>query len=474
MPTSQQPAPGAARTGRPAPDSSLTPRSFADPDAPLSPAVARVIARDGYVFGFPMVDNYRIMHAYFLEKGNPEYKGPLNRISNTARVYTPDDKAIQTPNSDTPYSTVGCDLRAEPLVFTTPAVERRRYFSLQFIDLYTFNFAYAGSRATGNGPQTIVLAGPGWDGEVPTGAKLFRCETQLAMVLYRTQLFEPADIEAVKAIQAGYQVQPLSAFLGMPAPPAPTALAFPTPQNAQEERWSAHVFETLDFLLSLAPLNAEDAEVRGRLARLGVDGRGRFSADTLAPEIRAAVEQGIADAWVLYQQNEKLMTSHELTSGDVFGTRAFLAGNYLNRMTAAVDGIYGNSREEAIYPGYMVDADNRPIDTSLDHYQLRFGPGDLPPANAFWSLTPYDLPNRSLVANPLSRYLINSSMLPDLKKDADGGVTLYVQRDSPGASREANWLPMPNGPAIIALRIYWPKPEALSGKWKQPPLKRVG
>jgi hypothetical protein len=143
-------------------------------------------------------------------------------------------------------------------------------------------------------------------------------------------------------------------------------------------------------------------------------------------------------------------------------------------MVAAADGIYGNSKEEAIYPAYSVDADGRPIDTSLDTYELRFAPGQLPPANAFWSLTAYELPDRLLIANPLKRYLINSPMLADLKRDADGGVTLYVQRDSPGPGRESNWLPAANGPLFMVLRLYWPKTEALDGRWKAPPLKRVG
>ena len=139
-----------------------------------------------------MVDNYRILYSYFVDKGGPEYKAPWNTLVNNARVYTPDDTAIQTPNSDTPYSYVGADLRAEPLVFTVPAVEKDRYYSLQFIDLYTFNFAYVGSRATGNEAGAYLLAGPGWKGEKPAGIKkVIRSETDIAFVLYRTQLFSP-------------------------------------------------------------------------------------------------------------------------------------------------------------------------------------------------------------------------------------------------------------------------------------------
>jgi hypothetical protein len=185
----------------------------------VTPETARAIAREATIYGFPMVDNYRILYSYFVDKGGPEYKAPWNTLVNNARVYTPDDTAIQTPNSDTPYSYVGADLRAEPLVFTVPAVEKDRYYSLQFIDLYTFNFAYVGSRATGNEAGNYLLVGPGWKGEKPAGiSEVIRSETDIAFVLYRTQLFSPEDIDNVKRVQAGYKIQPLSAFLSKPAP----------------------------------------------------------------------------------------------------------------------------------------------------------------------------------------------------------------------------------------------------------------
>ena len=180
----------------------------------ISPGEARAIAREAYVYGFPLVDNYRIQHSYFVDRSDLEYKASWNTIKNNARVYTPADKAIQTPNSDTPYSQLGADLRAEPLVLTMPLVEKERYFSAQFIDLYTFNFAYVGSR-TGNNGGKFLLAGPRWKGQKPDGIQsLIRCETDLAFVLYRTQLFSPDDIDNVQKIQAGYKVEPLSAFLG--------------------------------------------------------------------------------------------------------------------------------------------------------------------------------------------------------------------------------------------------------------------
>jgi hypothetical protein len=141
-------------------------------------------------------------------------------------------------------------------------------------------------------------------------------------------------------------------------------------------------------------------------------------------------------------------------------------------MAGAVYGIYGNSQQEAMYPSYAVDADGQKLD-GANRYTIRFTPDQLPPVNAFWSMTMYDFPAQLMVDNPLNRYLLNSPMIPQFRKDADGGFTLYFQNKSPGADKEANWLPAPEGPFLVVMRLYWPKPEALEGKWTAPPLKRV-
>jgi len=440
----------------------------------LSAQEARAIARDAYIYGFPMVDSYRIQYSYFVDSDDPEYKGRWNDIHNTARVYTPDDKAIQTPNSDTPYSFVGADLRTEPLVLTVPEFEEGRYYSLQFVDMYTFNFAYVGSRSTGNGAGRFLLAGPNWQGEKPEGVReVVRSETDLVFVLYRTQLFGPDDIENVIRIQAGYKVEPLSAFLGRPAPPAAPAIDFRKPLTPAEQKTSPAFFDVLNFLLQFAPINPAETDVRARFARLGVEGGKRFDPDSLSPGMRSTVEGGMADAWAAFKAfKETELDTGRKTSGDGFGTRAFLDGDYLARMSSAVLGIYGNSKDEALYPAYFVDADNKPLDGS-NRYTLRFAPDGLPPVNAFWSLTMYKLPESLLSANRLNRYLINSQMLPELARDADGGLTIHVQHEGPDADKEANWLPAPAGPFFMVMRLYWPKEAALAGVWKAPPLNKA-
>jgi hypothetical protein len=437
------------------------------------PAEARAIAKEATIYGFPLVDSYRIQYSYFVDRSSPEFKADWNTIFNNARVYTPDDNAIQTPNSDTPYSYVGADLRAEPLVFTVPAIEKERYYSLQFIDMYTFDFAYVGSRATGNGAGSYLLAGPNWKGEKPKGIKsVIRSETEFAFVLYRTQLFNPADIENVKKIQAGYKVQPLSQFLGQPAPATPPAINFVKPLGVEQERTSPEFFGLLNFILQFCPTHPSEEALMARFAKIGVGAGKSFDVNALSPELRKALGDGMGDGWRAFSKyKETELDTGKRTSADGFGTRAFLKNDYMARMSGAVLGIYGNSKQEAIYPIYFVDSGKQNLE-GTNRYTLRFAPGQLPPVNAFWSLTMYELPESLLYANPLNRYLINTPMLSSLKRDPDGGITLYVQNGSPGSGKESNWLPAPKGPFFTVMRLYWPKATALNGQWKAPPLKR--
>lgn len=440
-----------------------------------APEEARAIAKEAYIYAFPMIDNYRVFYAYFINKEDPEFKAPLNQIKNMPKVFTPEDKAIQTPNSDTPYSMLGMDLRAEPIVLTVPAVEKDRYCSVQLIDLYTFNFDYISPRTTGHEGGSFLVAGPHWKGEVPAGIKrVFRSETEFVLAAYRTQLFHPADIENVKIIQEGYKVQTLSEFLGQASPAPSPSIDFYKPLDKEQEKTSLAFIDELNFILQFCPTDSSERELMDRFAKIGIGAGKKFDTAALSPEIKKAIEEGIQDAWKEFDTFEKTeINPGKVTSGDVFGTRQYLKNNYLYRMAAAIIGIYGNSKEEAMYPLYRIDAEGNPLDASKNKYVMHFAPGQFPPVNAFWSVTMYDLPASLLVANPINRYLINSPMLPNLKLDKDGGLTIYIQNKTPGKEKEANWLPAPDGPFWIAMRLYYPKEEALSGTWKQPPLEKV-
>jgi hypothetical protein len=439
----------------------------------VTPAQAREIAKEAYIYGFPMVDNYRIQYAYFVDQQNPEYKGARNEIHNTARVFTPADTAIQTPNSDTPYSFIGADLRTEPLVLTIPPIETGRYFSVQFVDAYTYNFAYLGSRTTGNAGGKYLLAEPSWHGDKPAGINdVFHADTDFVLIGYRTQLFGPDDIDKVKAIQAGYQVQPLSAFLNQPAPPAAPVIDFAKPLTPDQQKTAPEFFNILNFVMRDTPTLPTEKDLRARFATIGIGPEGAFNAAELTPEMRTAVEAGMADAWAELDALKDKLDTGQVTAGDLFGTREVLGDNYLYRMAGAVLGIYGNSVQEAMYPAFSTDSTGAPL-TGANNYTYRFPSGQLPPVNAFWSLTMYELPSSLLVANPINRYLINSPMLDTLRKDPDGGITLYIQNTSPGPDKEANWLPAPRGPFRMFERLYWPKPEALNGRWKTPQPQKV-
>jgi hypothetical protein len=443
-----------------------------DIDGAVTPDEARSIAKEAYVYGVPMVSIYGTLYAFSVDKGGREYKGPFNTVLNVARVFTPDDTAFVTPNSDTPYTFMGPDLRAEPMVITVPPIEEDRYFVFQLMDLYTFNFDYIGTRATGNGGGDFLLVGPDWKGEAPSGiTKVIPCETEMVNVVGRTQLFDPGDLDNVKAIQAGYQLRPLSAFLDQPAPPPAPELNWVKPVPPAELRTSLDFFNVLSFVLQLAPTHPSEIELRARFAKIGVVPGRSFDAAALPPEIQDALKAGMADG---QEEIDARRASLGGKSDQLFGTRAFLNNDYVTRAVGTQVGIGANSREEALYPIYEADADGQPLDGAAANYRLRFAPGAFPPVKAFWSLTMYDKQTQLLVANPIDRYLINSPMLPDLKLDPDGGLTIRIQRERPTGDAAANWLPTPNGPFMLAMRYYLPKPELLSGAWTSPRVERFG
>jgi hypothetical protein len=436
------------------------------------------IDEDAFIYGFPMVMNYGTMYEYFIDKDSPQYKAPFNQIYNTGRVFTPKDTAIVTPNSDTPYSILGMDLRAEPIVLCLPEIEKERYYSVQLIDLYTFNYGYMGSRTTGNGAGCYLVAGPNWKGETPKGIKkVFRCETEFSLAAYRTQLFGPSDIDNVKKVQAGYKVQPLSEFLKKDAPPAAPAIKWPKIDKKLAE---TDPFAYLSFVLQFCPA-VGDAEVekplRAQFAKIGIEAGKPFPLAKLTPEQKEELEAGVKGGLEKIKQKVATLGKDEngwrvATSG--FGDRAVYKGDWLARAAAAMAGIYGNDADEALYPMLTNDSDGNKPDCSKNRYTLTFAKGQLPPVYAFWSVTMYDAKTQLLVENPLNRYLINSPMLADLKKNDDGSLTLYIQKESPGKEKESNWLPAPDGPIYVVMRLYWPKREALGGEWKPPAVKKAG
>ena len=430
------------------------------------------ISKQAYIYAFPMIAGYKAMHEFNIDKSNSQYKGPFNTIISDANVFTYKDTAIVTPNSDTPYSMLQVDLRAEPMVFCVPAIDKSRYYSVQLTDMYSFNYGYVGSRATGNDAGCYMIAGPGWNGNKPDGiAKVFNSETQFGLVIFRTQLFNAGDIENIKKIQAQYTAMPLSAFLKQAAPPASPLPKFPA-FNA--DAFKLKTFSYLNFLMQFAPTVPAETELRAQFARIGI-GPGVSYELPKTGEAKEATELGIKEGYeaIVKQRDEIGQEVNGWRVGAAFGDRNFYKGDYKLRAAAALAGIYGNDAVEAMYPLAVADSTGAKLDGSKSNYTITFRADAFPPVNAFWSVTMYDGKTQLLIENPINRYLINSPMLPDLKKNADGSLTIYVQNKSPGKDKEANWLPAPHGPIYMVMRLYWPKEAALNGTWKPSPIARV-
>jgi len=435
---------------------------------------AKDIAEEGFIYGLPLVMNYAVMQEFAVDKNSGQFKAPFNSLYNMHEVATPADTAVITPNSDTPYSFLWLDLRAEPMVISVPAVDPSRYYAVQLIDGNTYNYGYIGTRATGSEAGDYLVVGPDWKGETPSGIKgVFLSTTPFSLALIRTQLFDAADMPNVEKVQVGYKAKPLSAYLGKPAPAAAPAVSFVPATTAGIK---ANFFEYLDAALGTVPETARDKTVRAKLARIGVGPGRTFNFRDLSLEHKAAILIGMkqgdnaVDKW-LASGNKDI---NGWNVGSFFGNEAFYDGDWVMRAGAAKGGLLGNDAVEAMYPYTRKDASGDALDGSKHNYTLRFAPGQLPPVNAFWSVTMYDGKSQFLVANPINRYLINSPMLSGMKRDEDGGITLYIQKDNPGADKASNWLPAPNDEMYLVMRLYWPKTEAPSilpagsGSWSPP------
>ncbi|MBF7731087.1 DUF1254 domain-containing protein [Pseudomonas sp. N040] len=439
----------------------------------------RAIAEEGFVYGLPIVMNYAVMQQFSVNKDSGQYKAPFNSLYNDSRVFTYKDTAIVTPNSDTPYSMLWLDLRAEPMVISVPAVDQDRYYSVQLVDGNTYNYGYIGSRATGIEAGDYLVAGPGWAGEKPAGIRqVFTSTTPFSLSIFRTQLFDPADMPNVQRVQAGYQARPLSAYLGQPAPAAAPAIDFLPASTAGIKD---NFFEYLDAALHFIPATPDNQALRSRLASIGIGPDKRFSFKDLSPLHKGALLLGMRAG---NEQVDTFLASglKEINGwkvGSLFGDRDFFQGNWLKRAAAAKAGIYGNDAVEAMYPASRNDASGQPLDGSRHNYTLTFAAGQLPPVHAFWSVTLYDGKTQLLIENPLNRYLINSPMLDAMQRNTDGSLTIYIQKDSPGKDKEANWLPAPDGPIYLVMRLYWPKTSAPSilppgaGSWQPPAIMQA-
>lgn len=445
----------------------------------LSLGQLKTLAEDGFIFGLPLVMNYAIMNEYAVDTTSNQFKAPFNHIKNEPRLFTYKDLAVLSPNSDTPYSLAWLDLRAEPVVITVPKVDKGRYYSAQLVDGNVYNIGYIGSRATGNDAGSYAVAGPDWKGEKPNDVgQVFHSTTPFLLVVFRTQLFDAQDMPNVIKVQNGYKIQTLSAFQGTSAPQSAPKIDF---LPAKSSGVKANFWTYLNAALKYIPESNQDKDIRNRLSKIGIGTGKEFDIKDLSAEQQQAMLDGMkaGDDKINQYVASGATDVNGWQVGSLWGDVDFYNGDWLKRAGGAKAGIYGNNASEAMYLLGRKDADGGVLDGSKHNYTLTFPAGSLPPVNAFWSVTMYYGDSQFLVENPIDRYLINSPMLSDMKKNNDGSLTLYLQKDSPGKDKESNWLPAPAGPIYLALRLYYPSPatEASSvlppgkGSWGPPGVK---
>ena len=361
--------------------------------AAVTPAEARAIAKEATIWGYPLVDDHRIQYNYFIDRSHPEFKGDWNTIGHNSRLYTPDDKTIQTINSDTLYSFIGNDVRDEPIVISVPEVEKARYYGCSIFDLWGHCDMF-GTRTTGNDAANFLIAGPTWKGETPKGIKkVFQMETTLGNIAFRTQLFNPDDLD--KRQEGAGRLQGANAV----------GVSWPTrASSGQSGVHQAADGRATEIYAGILPRPEQSPAVRaGPSVRrpscgpawleIGLTGEKPFEVSQLSQEMKGALEQGQADAWVEINAALKRWDAGELTPAECYGTREYLKNNYLNRTTAIVAAGNAQPKEEVVYGVIGSDSDGKPFN-GANRYTIRFPGNSLPPAKAFWSVTMYDLPGR--------------------------------------------------------------------------------
>jgi hypothetical protein len=432
------------------------------------------IAAEAYIFSFPMLMGYRYAFATFIMPGLPSYRGPMNQMHGSAATLDHTFKDVISPNADTPYSMAALDLRAEPIVLEVPDVSDR-YYVIQFEDLYGTNPHYVGSRATGSRAGTYLIVGPSWNGDAPEGSdQVLRFETDLVFIIGRTQLYGPDDVDNLKAVMEGYQLQPLSARRGE-APPEASIYPWPAWDDdaSRDERFIGYVNALLEWC---QPPHHSETELMERFASIGIGPGVPFDADQLDDDTRTALRAGVESARsAIGDRVEHLgQRVNGWSAVEALGSREFFDGDYLLRAAGAMAGWGGNDKVEAFYPMAREDSEARQLDGA---YRYRLTLPTSPPARAFWSVSMYDTSYDGvagyLVENPIGRYLVNSTT-PGLVFADDGSLTIAIQRERPEDEEgAANWLPAPDGRFYVILRIYWPEVAALDGTWEPPPIVRV-
>ena len=445
----------------------------------LQLGVGRVYAEDrtheigvqAYVYAYPMI----MMEVTRRVSTNVEaavgVKAPMNQFVHLRAFPDHNFKEVVRPNADTLYSILWFDVSKEPQILST-AGTGGRYYQLPLLDMWTDVIAAPGSRTTGTGAANYAIVGPNWKGTLPQGVEAIRSPTSIGWLIGRTQTDGAADFKNVHKMQDGYKVTPLSHWGKSYKAPAksPVNLTWDmtTPPPVQIANMSAKTFfELFAELLKDNPPHELDWNMVSLLEQIDLVPGEYFNFSNLAEHEQEALELAVGDAQKLIAQKQ----TGESINGwaiarDVMGN---YGNSYLQRAYIALIGLGANVPEDAVYPITNVDSDGKPYNGS-HRYVLHFNKNELPPVRGFWSLTMYDH-EMYMVDNPIGRYAIGDR--DNLQFNQDGSLDIYIQHESPGRNKEANWLPAPSDDFDMVLRAYWPTMELLTGDWNPPPVKRI-
>ncbi len=440
----------------------------------VSAKEAAEIAQEAYIYLYPLLTmDVSRRQLTNIEPGKMPGRGPMNSFTHMRAFPTAEFREVVRPNFDTLYSSGWVDLTDGPVIVSAPDTDGR-YYLLPMLDMWSDVFAVPGKRTSGTKAGHFALVPPGWQGELPADVERIPAPTPYVWIIGRTQTNGPKDYPAVHKVQDGYKITPLSKFPGEAGPPAvkiDPSVDMKTPPLTQVNTMPAETYFAYGAeLMKINPPHITDWSSITRFKRIGLVPGEAFDASKLAPEIRAALTTGTAAGLKLMQN--KLPTLARVANGWQMNTDTMgVYGNYyLKRAIVAMVGLGANQPDDAIYPLAVHDADGKVL-TGEQKYVLRFEKSELPPVNAFWSVTMYDAEGFQ-VANPISRFAIGDR--DALKYNDDGSLELYIQSESPGADKESNWLPSPkSGPLGATMRLYAPQPQALDGRWTPPAIKRV-
>ena len=452
----------------------LFPSFAAQADPAISEDEAHAIGVDAYLYFYPLVTmDLTRKQLTNMEPSKASLGGPMNYFANIPEFPTADMRVVVRPNFDTLYSSAWLDLTKGPVVVSAPDTGGR-YYLLPMLDMWSNVFASPGWRTTGTGAGNFLVTPPHWSGTAPAEFTRIGSPTPYVWIIGRTKTDGPSDYEAVHKIQDGYKISLLADWGKEPAKPVVTVDAkidMKTPPKLQVDTMKAGpYFAYAAELLKLHPPHITDQPMIARLKRIGFEVGKSFDSSKADPAVATALERAPEDAQRL--MTWKVPTLARVENGWSMNTDTMgVYGNYyLKRAIVAQMGLGANLPEDAIYPLNLADETGKPLD-GASAYTIHFDKDGTPPVDAFWSVTLYD-PQGFQVANPLNRFAVSSWM--PFKKNADGSLDLYFQAESPGADKEANWLPAPKGPFNLTMRLYAPKADALTGKWNPPPVVKTG